>query len=89
MIGADKIRRQRLDIRTVRQIGIGHDRRRIRIDQNDLITFFAQRFARLRTRIVEFARLPDDDRARADDENFVRCQVSSLGIPFINIEETF
>ena len=45
--GRDKIRRQRLDIRAVGQLGIRHDRRRIRIDQNDLVAFLAQAPCRL------------------------------------------
>ena len=38
----DEIRGQRLDIGTVGQFGIGHDRRRIRIDQHDFVAFLAQ-----------------------------------------------
>ena len=65
----DDLRRDRLDIGPVGHVRIGHDRGRVRIDQDDPIAFLAQRLAGLRPRIIELARLPDDDRARADDED--------------------
>ena len=65
----DDLRRDRLDISPIRHVGIGHDRRRIRVDEDDSIAFRAQGLAGLRPRIVELARLADDDRAGADDEN--------------------
>jgi hypothetical protein len=48
---------------------VGHDRCRIRVHEDDPVALFAQRLARLRAGVVELARLPDDDRASADDEN--------------------
>ena len=54
---------QRLDISAVGQIRIGHDGGRIRIDQHHFIAVGAQRLARLRAGIIEFAGLADDDRA--------------------------
>src|SRR3546814_17676663 len=45
------------------------DRRRVRIDEHDAIAIFLERLDRLRPRIIEFTRLPDDDRAGANDEN--------------------
>ena len=42
-----KLRRQRFDIDPVSNMGIGHDRSRIGIDQNDFQTFFFQRTASL------------------------------------------
>ena len=35
----------------------------LRVHQDDVVAFLAQRLARLRARVVELARLPDDDRA--------------------------
>ena len=61
--------RDRLDIGPVRHLRIGHDRGRIRIDEDDAIAFLAQRLAGLRPRIIELAGLTDDDRARADDKD--------------------
>ena len=58
-----------LDVSHVGHPRIGHDRRRIGIDQDDLVAFLAQSRARLSARIVELARLANDDRACPDDEN--------------------
>jgi len=69
--GCDEFGRQRFDIGAVREFGIRHDRRRIRIDQNDFVAFFAERLARLRAGIIEFARLADDDRPGTNDQDFV------------------
>ena len=41
----------------------------IAVDEHDFEPFGAQRLARLAARIVELARLADDDRAGADDED--------------------
>ena len=59
----------RLDIGDVGHVRVGHDRGRIRIDQDDPVAFFAQCLARLGAGIVEFARLADHDRAGADDQD--------------------
>jgi hypothetical protein len=59
----------RLDIDGVGTSRIGHDRCGIRIDEDDSVAFLLERLARLSTGIIEFAGLPDDDRAGADDEN--------------------
>ena len=58
-----------LDIGRVRHIGVGHDGRRVRVHQNDAKALFTQRLASLSTGIVELARLPDDDGARANDQD--------------------
>ena len=58
-----------LDIGGLGELGIGHDGRRIRVDQDDPISLFAEDLHRLGTRVVEFARLADDDRPRTDDED--------------------
>ena len=67
----DAVRRQRLDVGAVRRFRIGHDRRRIGIDEHDFVAFLAQRLAGLHARVIELAALPDDDRSRADDEDFL------------------
>ena len=59
----------RLDIGCISEVRVGHDRRRIGIDQHDPIAFGLERLASLRARIIEFARLPDHDRAGPDDQN--------------------
>ena len=78
MIAATISGGQRLDVGAVGQLRVGHDRRRIAVDEHDLEAFGAQRLARLRSGIVELAGLADDDRARADDEHTL--DVGSRGI---------
>ena len=68
---------ERLDVGDVGGFRIGHDRRRIGVDQHDLVTLLPQRFAGLRSGIIKLAGLTDDDRTRADDQNFV--DVSAFG----------
>ncbi len=68
--------RDRLDVGRVRQIRVGHDRRGIGVDEDDPIALGPQSLAGLSAGIVELARLADDDRACADDEN--RIDVSSF-----------
>ena len=69
MICGEDLGRQRLDVGPVGQLRVGHDRRRIAVDENDLEPLGAQRLAGLGARIVELARLPDDDGAGADHED--------------------
>ena len=58
--------RQRLHVDLVRNVRIGHDRRRVRVRKNHLVTLLLERQARLRARIVELRSLTDHDRARPD-----------------------
>jgi hypothetical protein len=60
---------ERFDVRRVGELGIGHDRRRIRVHEDDAVPLLAQHATRLRSRIVELTRLPDDDRAAADQQD--------------------
>ena len=73
----DHLRRERLDVGCVGQLRVGHDRRRVAVDQDHLEPFGAQRLARLCARVVELGRLADDDRPRADDEDAL--DVGALG----------
>ena len=68
--------RDRLDIGGVGQVRVGHDRRRIGIDQDDPVALVLQRLAGLGAGIVELAGLADDDRPGADDED--RLDVGAL-----------
>ena len=61
--------RDRLDVGRVRELGVGHDRRGIGVDQHDAIALGLERLAGLRSRIIELAGLTYDDRSRADDED--------------------
>ena len=65
----DDFRRDRLDVGRVRQIRIGHDGRRIGIDQHDAIALGLEGLAGLRAGIVELAGLADNNRPCADDED--------------------
>jgi hypothetical protein len=72
----DDLGRDRLDIGGVREAGVGHDRRRVRVDQDDAVAFLAQRLAGLGAGVVELAGLADDDGAGSDDHD--RLDVGSL-----------
>ena len=65
----DDVDGERLDVGAVGQLGVGHDRGRIAVDQDHLEPFGAQRLDRLGARVVELAGLADDDRPGADDED--------------------
>ena len=62
---------------SIREGLVGHDRRGVGVDEHDVHARVLQHAARLRARIVEFRRLADDDRAGADDHNFL--QIRSFG----------
>jgi len=66
--GLQRLERDRLDVGCVGQFGIGHDRRRVRVDQHHTITFGVERLDRLRAGIIKLGGLTDHDRAGADDE---------------------
>ena len=68
---------ERLDVRGVGELGVGHDRRRVRVDEDDAVALFAQHAARLGAGVVELAGLPDDDRATADEQD--RLEVVAAG----------
>ena len=59
----------RLDVRRIRHLRVGHNRRRVGIDENDAETLTAQRLARLRAGIIELAGLADDNRASANNQD--------------------
>ncbi len=61
----------RLDVGPVGHLRVGHDGRRVRVDQDDLEPLFPERLARLSARIVELARLADDDRTGAQDQDLL------------------
>jgi hypothetical protein len=63
---------ERLDVGDVGRGGVGHDRGRIGVDQDDLVPLGAQHLTGLGTRVVELTGLADDDRARADHHDRVR-----------------
>ena len=62
---------ERLDVRAIGPTRVGHDRRRIRVDQDGLVALLAQHAQGLHARVVELAGLPDHDRAGADDRDLL------------------
>ena len=67
----DDLGQQRLDVGRRRELRVGHDRRRVGVHEDDLVALLQQHLAGLRARVVELRGLPDDDRARAEDEDLV------------------
>ena len=56
------VERQRLDVGRVGHAGIGHDRRRVGVHQDDLVSQLAKGLAGLGAGVVKLAGLTDDDR---------------------------
>ena len=67
----DALEVERLDVRAVGEARVGHDRRRVRVDDDRAEAVLAQHLQRLAARVVELARLADDDRPRADEADRV------------------
>jgi hypothetical protein len=58
-----------LDVGHIGHVRVGHDGRRVAVDQDDAVALLAQRLAGLGAGVVELAGLADDDRAGADDQD--------------------
>ena len=69
--------RDRLDVRPVGQLRVGHDGRGVRIHEDDLVALFLEGFHRLRPRVVEFRALADDDGAGPEQQNAL--EISAFG----------
>jgi hypothetical protein len=69
------------DVGPVGQVRIGHDRRRVGVDQNDLVALFLEGFQSLGPGIVELAGLSDDDGARTDEHYLL--EICSLGHGYV------
>ncbi len=65
----DRAGEQRLDVGRVGELGVGHDRRRVGVDEHDLVALLAQDLAGLHAGVVELGRLADHDRSRAEDQD--------------------
>ena len=72
---------QRLDVRPVGEPGVGHDRRRVRVDDDRPEPVLAQHLQRLAARVVELAGLADDDRAGADQADGLEVKPPWQGPP--------
>ena len=55
-----------LDVGAIGKARVGHDRGRVRVDDDRAVSVLTQHLERLAARIVELAGLPDHDRAGAD-----------------------
>ena len=65
----DKFGGDGLDIGAVGQARVGHDGRRVGVDQDDLKAILLEHLAGLGAGVVELAGLADDDGARTNDED--------------------
>jgi hypothetical protein len=64
-------RRDGFDVGAVGKLRVGHDGGRIGVHEHDAVSFLLEGFAGLRAGVIELARLANDDRAGADDEDGV------------------
>ena len=62
---------QGFDVGHIGHAGVGHDRGRIGIDEDDFVAELAQGLAGLGAGVVELAGLADDDGTGTDDQDFV------------------
>ena len=62
----DPLEVERLDVRPVGEPGVGHDRRRVRVDDDRAVAVLPQHLERLAAGVVELAGLTDHDRPGAD-----------------------
>ena len=65
----ERRRVERLEVGRVGPLGVGHDRRRVRVREHDAVALGAQRAAGLDAGVVELAALADADRPGADDQD--------------------
>ena len=67
--GGEDVDVERLDVGAVGEVGVGHDRRRVRVGEDDPVALLPQHAARLGPGVVELAGLADDDRPAADEQD--------------------
>ena len=65
----DRLDRERLEVDDVGHGRVGHDRRRVRVDEDRPDALGPERAAGLRAGVVELRRLADDDRPGTEDEH--------------------
>ena len=75
----DDLDGDRLDVGARGELRVGHDRGRVGVEQDDLVTFLRERLAGLDAGIVELAALPDDDGAAAEQEDFLEVGIFGHG----------
>ena len=72
----DDLRGDRFDVGGIGQTRVGHDRRGVRVHEDDAVAFFAKCFTRLSARVVKLASLANHNWPRSDDHD--RLDVGSL-----------
>jgi len=72
-----ELNRQRLDIGGVGELRIGHDRGRVRVHENDAVTFLAEGLASLGAGVIKLAGLTDHNGTGADNKDGL--EVGALG----------
>jgi hypothetical protein len=65
----DRAGQQRLHVRRVGELRVGHDGRRVRVDEDDLVALLLEDLARLHAGVVELGGLADDDRPGPEDHD--------------------
>jgi len=70
---------ERLEIGDVRDAGVGHDRRGVRVHEDGLDALLAESAAGLRARVIELGGLADEDRPAPDDQDFHRSRAKGEG----------
>ncbi len=73
--GLDGLDRQRLEVDRVGDLGVGHDRGRVAVDEDRAHALAAERPTGLRAGVVELRGLADDHRATPEDQHRVRLLV--------------
>ena len=77
----DRTWQQRLDVGRRRDLRVGHDRRRVGVDEHDLVALLYQHAACLGAGVVELGRLADHDRARPEQQDLVDVVTPRHGSP--------
>ena len=67
--GHDGLRLERLEVDMVCDDRVGHDGRRVRIDEGDFDAFLLEAAGSVAPRVVEFTGLSNDNRSASDDED--------------------
>ena len=65
----DELRGNGLDVGRISELRIGHDRRRVGVDQDHSEAFIPEHSTSLGTGVVELASLPNDNRSGSNDED--------------------
>src|SRR5262249_18298598 len=62
----------RFDISSVGHLRVGHDGRRVGVDQNDNVALLTESLARLGAAVIEFTSLAEEDGPEPNEENLAK-----------------